>query len=89
MYEDSVCAGDLISEIKNLKGDLEIDDASRTCLLLYEKHSSNLGRMLQETEHGKLLVSEGFSEDIDYASNKNSVDAVPFYNQGVIQLKRQ
>lgn len=87
-FEDSVCAGDLINEIKSLGIDLELDDASKTCLFLYDKNKKRLNKMLAETEHGRKLIEGGFSEDIEFASQKNIFDIVPSYQKGTItQIK--
>ena len=87
-YEDSVCAGGLISEIKKLNIQLDLNDASKTCLFLFEKHSSDLGNMLKETEHGKFLIKEGFSEDLIYSAKKDLISAVPVFSNGAIKLKK-
>jgi 2-phosphosulfolactate phosphatase len=87
-YEDSVSAGGLISEIVNMDIDVELDDASKTCLFLFEKHSSDLRKMLQETEHGKFLIQEGFENDLMYAAKKDLISAVPIFQNGAIKIKK-
>ena len=87
-YEDSVCAGDLIYDLFKRNKNIDLDDASKTCLFLYEKHSENLEKMLQETEHGKDLIQEGFSEDLSFAAKKNSVGIIPIYSSGAIKISK-
>lgn len=85
-FEDSVCAGFLISEIKRLKTDVILDDASKTCLFLYKKNSKRLEKMLMETEHGEKLISQGFKEDLKFAAKIKSIDVIPIYEAGSIKL---
>lgn len=85
-FEDSVCAGALIDELFEISGDINIDDASKTCLFLYLKNKKRLKKMLSETEHGIKLVDSGFDKDIEYASQKNIFNIVPLYLKGSIKL---
>ena len=84
-FEDSVCAGDLISEIREINQKLELNDASKTCLFLYEKNKRRLSRMLAETEHGLKLFNSGFKKDIQYSAQKNILNIVPLYDKGTIK----
>lgn len=85
-FEDSACAGDLIAELKEINDHIELDDASKTCLFLFEKNKRRLNRMLSETEHGLKLVNGGFKEDIKYSAQKNILNIVPLYDKGTIKL---
>jgi len=85
-FEDSVCAGDLINELRLLNDELELDDASRTCIFLYEKYKNQLDDMLLGTEHGSKLKTQGFQKDIIYAAQKNITDVIPTYDTGTIKL---
>ena len=84
-YEDSACAGMLISLIHNADKNIELDDASKICKLIYEKHKKSIKKMLKETEHGKKLIESGFIDDLDFAAQQNIADFVPFYQTGVIK----
>jgi 2-phosphosulfolactate phosphatase len=85
-FEDSVCAGHLINQIIMGNENIELDDASKTCLLLYTKNKKRIKKMLEETEHGKKLLAKGFKNDIKYAAQENIIDIVPSYNAGSIKL---
>jgi len=41
--------------------------------------------MLKNTDHGKLLIENGFESDIKECAKINSTDVIPFYNSGVIK----
>jgi 2-phosphosulfolactate phosphatase len=85
-YDDSVCAGFLIQEINDLKVETELDDASKVCQLLYQKSSTDLTKMLMETEHGSNLIEKGFESDISYSAQKNILSVIPYYDSGSIKL---
>lgn len=87
-YEDSVCAGDLIEELSQLNDDLNLDDASKTCHFLFQKHRNQISKMLHETEHGKKLLIQDFEDDIEYCSQKNILDVIPVYDKGSIKLQQ-
>jgi 2-phosphosulfolactate phosphatase len=84
--EDTVCAGRLIEEIQNLGESVEITDAGKASLELFKVFGQDINRMLNETEHGKILIENGFQEDIDFCSSVNNIDLVPFYNAGTIKV---
>ncbi len=84
--EDSVCAGAMIKQITEVKENIELDDASNTCLILYEKNKRRIKRMLSETDHGKTLIAKGFTDDIAYAAEKNIYDIAPKYIEGVVKI---
>ena len=85
-FEDSTCAGSLIHELSELLGEIELDDASKTCLFLYKKNSKRLKKMLSETEHGVKLIAGGFKKDIDYAAQKDLFKIVPLFSKSTIKL---
>jgi 2-phosphosulfolactate phosphatase len=87
-FEDSVCAGDLIAELKELNEDIKLDDASKTCYLLFKKNKKRLKKMLMETEHGIKLLESGFKKDIVYSTQKNIFDVIPVYDAGSIKLMK-
>ncbi len=84
--EDSVCAGMIIKQILEITENVELDDASNTCLILYNKNRKRIKKMLSETDHGKTLIEKGFVEDIVYAAQENIFDIVPKYVDGTVRL---
>jgi len=42
--------------------------------------------MLMETEHGKLLIENGFEDDIKFCSKINNINSIPAFNGNVIKL---
>ena len=84
--EDTVCAGKLISEILKSKKDIELSDAAKISIALNKTFGKNLLNMLSETEHGRLLIENGFEDDIKFCSKLNTINAIPCFSGNVIKL---
>lgn len=87
--EDTVCAGKLVSEILSLEPEAEINDSVAASLALNEKYGGDLLKMLKESDHGKLLLENGFEEDINYCSQLNIYNTIPYYVNGVLKLMKE
>ncbi len=87
--EDSVCAGCLINRIENYSNEIIYSDASNCSLMLYDKFKNDLLGMLKESEHGKLLIENGFEKDLEFASRLDVHHIVPAYSSGVIKNKEK
>ncbi len=83
--EDTVCAGRLIEELKAIDNKIELSDSARAGLALSKTFGKNILKMLQETEHGKLLLENGYDEDLILCSNLNSVNIIPVLNGNVLK----
>jgi len=86
--EDSICAGKLIAEIQKEKEDLDLSDAAKTSVILSKSFGKNLTKALAESEHGKILVENGFEQDIAYCAKIGSIEAIPYYTNSVIKLMK-
>ncbi len=84
--EDTICSGALIQTMKSLKEDIEITDAGWASLVLNDQFGSDIGKMLRESEHGKILIGNGFEEDLAFCSERDNMPIVPFYKGGEIKL---
>jgi 2-phosphosulfolactate phosphatase len=84
--EDSVCAGKLISEIEKVNEDLVLSDSAKASQALGKSFGKSILRMLKETEHGKLLIENGFEEDIVFCSKLNNSNSIPYFNGQAIKL---
>lgn len=85
-FEDSACAGMLISILKEKNESIIINDASKVCNLIYKQNKKKLENMLKSTEHGQKLVSSGFNKDIEFAAQQSIYDIVPYYSSGIIKI---
>lgn len=83
--EDAVCAGMLVSKIKKVKADAFLNDSGTAVLNLYEKYGDNLIKMMRESDHGKILIENGFEADLEYCSQIDTLDVIPFYTNNVLK----
>jgi 2-phosphosulfolactate phosphatase len=84
--EDVVCAGMMIHDLINRKVDFMLSDSSKAAYLLYVNVKEDILKLLQETEHGIFLRSNGFDEDILYCSKLNITEVIPHLSGNVIKL---
>lgn len=84
--EDTVCAGKLISEIEKLNADISLSDSARASISLSKSFGKSILKMLKETEHGKILIENGFEEDLKYCSKLNSAEAIPYFSGNALKL---
>lgn len=83
--EDSVCAGMLINKLLKKESNIEITDSAEASRILSKSFGNNILKMLQNSEHGKKLIDNGFASDLKYCAQINSSDIVPKYSSGVIK----
>jgi len=83
--EDAICAGRLLSEILKMNENIEISDCGRASLVLNKSLGKNITKMLKETEHGKLLIENGFAHDIKECAQYGNTDLIPYYTSGSIR----
>ena len=83
--EDAVCAGSLISEMSKVNDELELSDSARASVVLNKSFGKNVARMLKQTEHGKLLIENGFAADIIECAKIGTTDIIPYYVAGAVK----
>lgn len=83
--EDAICAGYVISEMQNKIDNIELTDAAVASKTLYSFSGKNIAKMLSKTDHGKLLIENGFADDIEECSKVGTTDVIPYYSAGVIK----
>jgi 2-phosphosulfolactate phosphatase len=83
--EDSVCAGRLIKEVMSRKQDLLLTDTAKVCHSLDDAFGKNILVMLKETEHGKLLLDNGFEDDLKYTACVDTSDVIPYLSTNVLK----
>ncbi len=83
--EDSVCAGKLIQEVMKRKDGLAVTDTARAAVSLHESFGQDTLGMLKGTEHGKLLLENGFEEDLKYATGLDTSTVIPYFTMNVIK----
>lgn len=84
--EDSICAGKLVSLIFDVIPNIEMNDSVKAVKALYDKYGKDIAAMMKDSEHGKILMDNGFEKDIDYCSQIDIVSTIPYYTNGVLKL---
>jgi len=41
--------------------------------------------MMRESDHGKILIENGFEADLEYCSSVDMMDVIPVYTSGVLK----
>ncbi len=83
--EDSICAGKLILGMQSLNKSIELSDSARAAVALNKSFAKSILKMFRESEHGRLLIQNGFEKDLKYCSQIDTIDLVPYYTSGVIK----
>lgn len=87
--EDVLAAGAIISRIKSLAGEVELDDLGILAHYYYKQFEGDLEKALEGARHYSYLKSIGFEEDIQYCLSLDIVDTIPVYQEGeLVALKR-
>ena len=85
--EDTLCAGKLIEFIDSKTSGLELTDAAKASLKLNTVCGKDILATLKETEHGRELLEAGFEKDLEFISQIDFTDIVPFLESGAIKIK--
>lgn len=86
-YEDTICAGAYISNMKEYFHDLEMSDSAHAAENLYNMHSDEIVEFLSSREHATLLRKLGFDEDIRTALTPDIYPVIPLVDNNFI-IKR-
>jgi 2-phosphosulfolactate phosphatase len=84
--EDSVCAGMLVSELAAENRKDELTDSARSAIALFKSFGKNILKMLSETDHGKLLIDNGFKDDLKICAELNNTEVIPVYKGNVLKV---
>lgn len=83
--EDVICAGKLISEIQKINKDIDLTDSAKASVALNKVFGKSLISMIKQTEHGKLLIENGFNDDLKFCSRVNTSETIPYMASGVLK----
>ena len=83
--EDSVCAGMLVNEFVTVDKKVELTDSSISAMSLYKSFGKNIFKMLSETDHGRLLIDNGFKDDLIDCAELNNTEVIPHYSGNVLK----
>jgi len=83
--EDVICAGKLISEIQKINNNVELTDSAKASVALNKSFGKSILTMMQQTEHGKILIENNFDEDLKFCSRINTSETIPYLTSGVLK----
>lgn len=83
--EDSVCTGALIRRVMEKNSELTLTDTARVTISLDESFGKDTFGMLKETEHGRLLLQNGFEDDLKYAAGVDTSTVIPYFSTNVLK----
>lgn len=84
--DDTICAGKLVTEIQKLKEDVELTDSSRASVVLSKSYGKSIQKVLSECEHGKLLIENGFEQDIQFCAKAGGMEIIPYFTGGMVKI---
>jgi len=87
--EDTVLAGKLISEIMTQSDEVTLTDSGLAAVAIAKTFGKNIKKMLAESEHGKILIENGFAEDLKYCAKLNITGDIPIFASNVIKIAHQ
>ncbi len=83
--EDTVCLGGVLTWLIGPPGgNIDITDAGRTAIDLYQVYRGNILSMLQQCFHGRYLESVGLGADLPACAQVDTVTSVPYMHNGKI-----
>ncbi|NWG29245.1 MAG: 2-phosphosulfolactate phosphatase [Ignavibacteriaceae bacterium] len=84
--EDSVCAGMLLNELESGNKNVQLNDSSTCAITLFKSFGKNILKMLSETDHGKVLIENGFKDDLKACAELDNTDVIPFYSGNALKV---
>lgn len=83
---DAILAGLIIKNLNKEVDELELNDAGEISSLLYEKYKGNLLNHLKNTDHGKILIANGFEKDIDFIAQVDKFPIIANFTNNYIGI---
>jgi 2-phosphosulfolactate phosphatase len=84
--EDSVCAGMLVNKLVDIDKNLALTDSSIGAMTLFKSFGKNIPKFLSETDHGKILIENGFESDLKDCAELDSTEVIPYYSDNTIKV---
>jgi 2-phosphosulfolactate phosphatase len=77
--EDAACAGRYVRHITKALANVDINDAARATTLVNARYRDEIGRVFEESEHGRLLSAAGYAADLAVCAAIDSYPVLPIY----------
>jgi 2-phosphosulfolactate phosphatase len=87
--EDAVCAGNIVSALKQvLDAHPDLTDGANAALLLYQHYQDSILQMVAESDHGRYLTSIGMQHDLPVCAELNRIPILPVFHDGKIRIQK-
>lgn len=83
--EDAVCAGYLIDQLVEQKGDFHMSDMGIAVHQLYRSNQQDVKALAAKGKHYRNLEKKGYTADLDYCFQTDVFDSVPVLNGKVLK----
>ena len=83
--EDGICAA-ICMDWMLAQGETALSDGAAVLLDHYRNHRADIAAILAGTAHARRLVQNGFGEDLAYCFKQDTLDCVPFYEEGRLHI---
>ncbi|WP_297631583.1 2-phosphosulfolactate phosphatase family protein [uncultured Clostridium sp.] len=84
--DDFICTGYIIFEIEKITNKIVLTDISKTAKYIYE-NNKGIESFISKAKHYGRMKELNLFEDIKYCMEKDIIDLVPRYKDGVIKAK--
>ena len=82
-----LCGGMLIHLLQEKHGkELTLNDAASVALMLYQNNRDSIQQAIQNGEHARTLGLIGFANDVDIATEIDSMPVLPLLQDGRLIL---
>ncbi len=84
--EDALCAGRIISLLKQKKKEVILSDLALSVEQLYEQTQPSVQRLASKGYHYKVLKQKGYEKDLEYCFTTDCINLVPRMNDNRITI---
>lgn len=82
--DDVLTAGCIITRLKQLNDNVQVDDLGFSAELLYAQFKDSAMDMLKHAAHYSILMDNGWEQDVVFAMQEDASDLVPVFKDGLI-----
>jgi len=84
--EDTICAGLLLDRLWDGSEPGLVTDSAHTAFTLYHNDSQTLSEALRRANHAQRLMDRGYTEDVDYCYQVDTLPVLPYYTDNRLVL---
>ncbi|HEY4305711.1 MAG TPA: 2-phosphosulfolactate phosphatase [Gemmatimonadaceae bacterium] len=84
--EDAGCAGRFVAHMVKRLTNVIVNDAAQACVLIDKKFGDNIAKLFDASEHGQLLRTAGYVDDLAACAAIDSYPVIPLYQERQITM---